>query len=197
MNKRKTIATLKLAAIVAAFALVIFTAVFFIGRGVLRAVYPMDYAETVDQYAEEYNVPRVLLFAVIHTESGFHADAVSEAGAIGLTQITPETFHWLQTKAGESLPDAALYEPETAVRYGAMFYGFLLEEFDNDWKTAIAAYHAGRGQVNTWLKNPEYSADGKTLDTTPSKTTNHYISKVQRAVELYYNLYEKEFSDNV
>lgn len=197
MNKRKCVATLKFAATVAAVILLIFTAVFFAGRGIFRVVYPLDYAETVDKYAEEYSVPRVLLFAMIHTESGFQPDAVSSAGAMGLTQITPETFHWLQTKTGETLPDEALFEPETAIRYGALFYSLLLTEFDNDWFTAVAAYHAGRGQVNSWLSNPEYSADGKTLDTVPSKDTNHYVNKVLQAVEVYYNLYEKEFADNV
>ena len=197
MSKRKTIATLKFAAIVAVFILFIFTAVFFAGRGIFRVLYPLDYIETVDKYADEYNVPRVLLFAVIHTESGFQSDAVSSAGAMGLTQITPDTFHWLQTKTGENLPDEALFAPETAIRYGALFYSLLLTEFDNDWYTAVAAYHAGRGQVNSWLQNAEYSTDGKALTTIPSKDTNHYVNKVLRAVEIYYNLYEKEFSDNV
>lgn len=197
MNKRKTKATRKFAAIVAVFILCIFTAVFFAGRGIFRVLYPLDYIETVDKYADEYNVPRVLLFAVIHTESGFQPDAVSSAGAMGLTQITPDTFHWLQTKTGENLPDEALFEPETAIRYGALFYSLLLTEFDNDWYTAVAAYHAGRGQVNSWLQNAEYSTDGKALTTIPSKDTNHYVNKVLRAVEIYYNLYEKEFSDNV
>lgn len=197
MNKRKTIATLKFAAIAAVFVLLIVTCVFFTGRAVFRAVYPLDYSREIDKYADEYNVPRVLLYAVIHTESGFDKDAVSSAGAIGLTQITPETFRWLQTKTGESLPDEALYEPETAVRYCAVFYKLLLSEFDNDWTTAVAAYHAGRGQVNVWLQNPDYSADGKTLTAIPSKDTNHYVHKVLKAVEIYYNLYAKEFSDNV
>lgn len=197
MNKRKTIATLKFAAIAAVFVLLIVTCVFFTGRAVFRAVYPLDYSREIDKYADEYNVPRVLLYAVIHTESGFDKDAVSSAGAIGLTQITPETFRWLQTKTGESLPDEALYEPETAVRYCAVFYKLLLSEFDNDWTTAVAAYHAGRGQVNVWLQNPDCSADGKTLTAIPSKDTNHYVHKVLKAVEIYYNLYAKEFSDNV
>lgn len=197
MNKRKTVAAGKLAGMLATVVLIVFMAVFFAGRSMFRALYPMEYSETVSTYAAQYDVPPALLYAVIHTESGFRADAVSEVGALGLTQITPETFRWLQTKTGETLPDTALYEPETAIRYGALFYSLLLSEFDNDWQTAAAAYHAGRGQVNAWLANPEYSADGKTLTTTPSKATNHYVSKVLRAVNIYYHLYEKELSDNV
>ena len=191
MNKRKCVATLKFAAMVAAVILLIFTAVFFAGRGILRTLYPLDYIETVDQYAEEYSVPRVLLFAVIHTESGFQPDAVSSAGAMGLTQITPETFHWLQTKTGETLPDEALFAPETAIRYGALFYSLLLTEFDNDWFTAVAAYHAGRGQVNIWLSNPEYSADGKTLDHYPYPQMRQYVRKITHSYQRYQEIYNQ------
>ena len=168
---RKTKAALKIAALVTAFALLIGVSVFFAGKTAYKAAYPCKYTFEIEKYADEYDVPRALLFAVIHTESGFDPNAVSSAGALGLTQITPETFHWLQTKTGETLPDSALYEPDVSVRYGALFYSMLLSEFGGDIRTAVAAYHAGRGQVNAWLRDGQYSADGKTLDSIPSRDT--------------------------
>lgn len=197
MNKRKTKACLKITAALLVLILLVGTAVFFTGKTIYKATFPLSYSYEIEHYADEYGVPRVLLYAVIHTESGFDPSAVSSAGALGLTQITPETFHWLQTKTGETLPDSALYEPETSIRYGAYFYSLLLSEFNGDVKTAAAAYHAGRGQVNTWLRDPQYSADGVTLDTIPSRETAYYVRKVQRAIRIYTNLYEKEFSENV
>lgn len=194
---RKTKAALKIAALVTAFALLIGVSVFFAGKTAYKAAYPCKYTFEIEKYADEYDVPRALLFAVIHTESGFDPNAVSSAGALGLTQITPETFHWLQTKTGESLPDSALYEPEVSVRYGALFYSMLLSEFGGDIRTAVAAYHAGRGQVNAWLRDGQYSADGKTLDTIPSRDTNHYVYKVTKAINIYNNLYEKELNQDV
>lgn len=194
---RKTKAALKIAALVTAFALLIGISVFFAGKTAYKAAYPCKYTFEIEKYADEYDVPRALLFAVIHTESGFDPNAVSSAGALGLTQITPETFHWLQTKTGESLPDSALYEPEVSVRYGALFYSMLLSEFGGDIRTAVAAYHAGRGQVNAWLRDGQYSADGKTLDTIPSRDTNHYVYKVTKAINIYNNLYEKELNQDV
>lgn len=194
MNKRKTKAMVKLAALVTVFALIIGISVFFAGKTVYKAVYPCKYTFEIEKYADEFEVPRALLFAVVHTESGFDPNAVSSAGALGLTQITPETFQWLQTKTGEMLPDSALYEPEVSVRYGALFYSMLLAEFGGDVRTAVAAYHAGRGQVNVWLRDAQYSADGKTLDTIPSRDTNHYVYKVTKAMQVYNNLYEKELN---
>lgn len=196
MNKRKRKAIVKIAAIVTAFALLIGVSVFFAGKTVYKAVYPCKYTFEIEKYADEYGVPRALLFAVIHTESGFDPNAVSSAGALGLTQITPETFHWLQTKTGEKLPDTALYEPDVSVRYGALFYSMLLAEF-GDTRTAVAAYHAGRGQVNAWLRDTQYSSDGKTLEVIPSRDTNHYVYKVMKAVNVYNNLYEKELTNDV
>lgn len=194
---RKTKAALKIAALVTAFALLIGISVFFAGKTAYKAAYPCKYTFEIEKYADEYDVPRALLFAVIHTESGFDPNAVSSAGALGLTQITPETFHWLQTKTGETLPDSALYEPDVSVRYGALFYSMLLSEFGGDIRTAVAAYHAGRGQVNAWLRDGQYSADGKTLDTIPSRDTNHYVYKVTKAINIYNNLYEKELNQDV
>lgn len=194
---RKTKAALKIAALVTAFALLIGVSVFFAGKTAYKAAYPCKYTFEIEKYADEYDVPRALLFAVVHTESGFDPNAVSSAGALGLTQITPETFHWLQTKTGEALPDSALYEPEVSVRYGALFYSMLLSEFGGDIRTAAAAYHAGRGQVNAWLRDGQYSANGKTLDTIPSRDTNHYVYKVMKAINIYNNLYEKELNQDV
>lgn len=195
-NRRKRIAAGKLAALTLCFVLVIGSVVFLGGRAVFRAVFPLEYTLEVEAAADEYDVPRALLYAVLHTESGFDPNAESHAGALGIAQITPETFEWLQTRTDETLPTEALYEPETAIRYAAVFLDLLLTEFNGDIPTAVAAYHAGRGQVNNWLSDTRYSADGKTLDVIPTSGTNHYVYKVQRAMRIYQNLYKEELDSN-
>lgn len=54
-------------------------------------------------------------------------------------------------------------------------------------KNRIAAYHAGRGQVNAWLRDPDISPDGKTLVNIPESETKKYVEKVQRAVRYMTN----------
>lgn len=158
---------------------------------VLHTLYPKEYSDSVEKYAQEYGVDETLLYALIECESGFDKNAVSSVGAKGLTQITPETFKWLQTKTGESYAEDALFEPEISIKYGAFFLGLLLEEFE-DTKTALAAYHAGRGQVNEWLVNPEYSADSKKLDNIPFEDTSAYAEKVMKVKYLYVKIYKME-----
>jgi soluble lytic murein transglycosylase len=150
--------------------------------------YPRDYAAPVEQYAAQYDLPQALLYALIRTESGFDARAVSAADARGLTQITPETFAWLQTKSGETLPLEALFDADVSVRYGAFFLRLLLDEF-GDTATALAAYHAGRGQVNRWLRDPAISPDGRRLAHIPFADPENYVRKVTKAEERYGALY--------
>ena len=162
---------------------------------VLHTLYPKEYSDSVEKYAQEYGVDEALLYALIECESGFDKNAVSSVCAKGLTQITPETFNWLQTKTGESYAEDALFEPEISFKYGAFFLGLLLEEF-GDTKTALAAYHAGRGQVNKWLVNPEYSSDSKKLDKIPFEDTSAYTEKVMKVKYLYSKIYKMEGEKN-
>lgn len=121
--------------------------------GAIRYAYPVKYEAWVEKYAAQYGVPKTLLLAVIKTESSFNPKAESSAGALGLTQITPETFHWLQTKTGEALSDNALCDPETSIRYGALFLGLLLDEFK--------AEETGRRRISRWARQGQLMAQGQ------------------------------------
>ncbi len=155
----------------------------------LRIIYPDKYKDEITGAAKEYGIDPALLFAVIRTESGFDPDAVSYLGARGLTQITEDTFDWLLTKTGESYTFDDLYDESVSIKYGALFLGMLTEEFKTD-REVLSAYHAGRGNVNSWLNNSQYSSDGRTLDTIPISDTGHYVYKVTKAKAMYDKLYE-------
>ena len=159
-----------------------------VSKIVLNELYPQKYEDLVQKYATEYGISENLLFAIIKTESGFNENAKSGAGALGLTQITEDTFNWLLTKTGEEYAFEDLKNPEISIKYGALFISMLIDEFENT-DTAIAAYHAGRGQVNAWLQDPSVSSNGKTLDDIPIAATAHYVYKVNRAINIYENLY--------
>ena len=191
MTKQKRVSLLKIIAMALAFMLVISVSVGVFCKVLLENIYPQNYTEYIDKYCEQYSVPKDLIYATIKTESGFDENAQSEAGAIGLTQITPETFLWLMTKTGESYVEEDLKNPEISIKYCVIFYSLLLNEFSST-RTAVAAYHAGRTQVNLWLADSRYSADGVNLTSIPSKATGHYVSKVISAINIYNNLYKEE-----
>ncbi len=165
------------------------TVIFFGSVSILKTLYPCHYGDFVEIYARENNLSEDFVYAVIECESGFNKDAVSYADAKGLMQLTPDTFHWLQTKKGEKLSEEMLFDPETNIKYGCYFYGILIKTYGNE-KTAIAAYHAGMGNVSKWLKNEEYSRDGKALDEIPFNNTKKYVEKVTKTKNIYSKLYK-------
>ncbi len=158
------------------------------------ALYPEKYSEYVEKYAEKYQVDPYLVYAVIKTESNFQPDAKSEDNALGLMQITSDTFDWISSKLdkadrGEVHED--LYDPEMNIRYGTFFLSYLLNEFE-EWEVALAAYNAGRGITNQWLQDPAYSNDGKTLSHIPYGETSYYVDKVMGNYQQYQKMYGKE-----
>ena len=162
----------------------------FIEDRILEKTHPLPYYDTVQTYAAEYAVPEEVIYAVMNTESSFKSDAVSPKGAIGLMQITPDTFTWLCSKSGDddSSPER-LYNPETNIRYGTYFLSLLYTEF-GVWDTVFAAYNAGRSRVGEWLKDSAHNQNGRIVDI-PYPETAAYVEKVNRAVVIYKKLAEK------
>lgn len=163
----------------------------YLGYGyVMKRLYPIRYPGIIEEMSRESDLPPGLIFAVVRTESGFRPDAVSHLGARGLMQLTEETFEWVRYRTGDSdAVYADLYDPEVNVRYGSQLLRLLLDEFGTV-ENALCAYHAGWGNVKSWLANPDYSSDGETLDRIPFRDTAHYVDKVERAWNQYKKLYD-------
>ena len=69
---------------------------------VQKVAYPQKYSKYVDKASLQYSLDPALIYAVIHTESGFNPNAESPAGACGLMQVMPDSFDWLMGLRGES-----------------------------------------------------------------------------------------------
>lgn len=164
---------------------------FFACRAYQRASYPQKYSEYVERYAAEYGVDPAFVYAIIKTESDFRPGAVSGDDACGLMQLLPSTLEWLQTLTPEDdhYVRADLFDPEINIRYGVYFLSILFEKFTEP-DTVAAAYHAGLNGVQRWLRNPEYSADGVTLQKIPYADTAQYVAKIRRCCEIYRSLYQ-------
>lgn len=154
------------------------------------ASHPLKYTDYVERCAAENNIDKYLVYAVIKTESGFDSGAVSNVGARGLMQIMEETFDWISYKLNDDeAVYADMFDPEQNIRYGCYLLGYLYSEFGNIDAT-VAAYHAGRGNVNKWLSDSRYSSDGVHLDHIPISDTAHYVDKINKAMDIYIRLYD-------
>lgn len=174
-------------------AVLILAASFFLNRGYhyfMEQAYPIRYESIVVKEAADNKLEPALVYSVIKAESNFRADAVSHAGAVGLMQLTPETFDWLQTKQkGDRVYTAEdLKSPEINIRYGCKFLSILLEKYPVT-STSLCAYNAGIGTVNNWLKDSALSKDGKTLDQIPYSETKNYVNAVLKNYKQYKTIY--------
>lgn len=149
----------------------------------LQARYPLRYESIVTAHADNYSLDPALLAAVIYTESRFDADARSSAGAVGLMQLLPDTAEGIALRTGgEGFVVADLLDPEINVRYGSWYLRSLLGRY-GDLRTALAAYHAGQGNVDRWRDQgggigfPE---------------TRAYVDKVVRLQRVYRRAYGDE-----
>jgi soluble lytic murein transglycosylase len=148
-----------------------------------RIRYPLRYEAIVRGHAHNYDLDPALLAAVIYTESRFNPDAHSGAGAIGLMQLLPDTAQGIAVRTGgDAFVVDDLYKPEINVRYGAWYLRHLLDRY-GDEKTALAAYHAGQGNVDRWRRQgvgiqfPE---------------TRRYVDDVERVKAVYARTYAKQ-----
>lgn len=143
---------------------------------------PSEYTPMIIETAKEYDLDPDLVLAVVETESSFVPDVVSSVGARGLMQITEPTFDWLAGRLGEEgkYRHEDLADPALGVRYGCVLLRYLMDDFDGETATVLAAYHAGINITHQWLENPAYSSDGRTLDTIPYEDTAYYVDKVLR-----------------
>lgn len=161
--------------------------------------YPLQYQAEILDAADKYQVDPALIYGVIKTESDFNPEAQSSAGAIGLMQIVPDSFIWLQTfytdESYEHYEFEDLWDPALNIDYGTHLLSVLLGMY-HDEDTAVCAYNAGVGNVNAWLEDSRYSDDGVTLKEVPFSETENYRFTVARHKSTYQRLYEGLLTDS-
>ncbi|MGL4848059.1 MAG: lytic transglycosylase domain-containing protein [Clostridium sp.] len=153
--------------------------------------YPYKYIDIVSKYSKEYDLDPLFVLSVIKVESNFEPDAKSNADAMGLMQITEPTGEDIAKALNDSDFKADdLYNPEKNIEMGCYYLRNLYDEFGK-WDLVIAAYNGGRGNVQKWLRNSQYSKDGKLTDI-PFPETEKYVKKVNKAFSVYEKLYRNK-----
>ncbi|HWT19377.1 MAG TPA: lytic transglycosylase domain-containing protein, partial [Variovorax sp.] len=122
--------------------------------------------------ADKHSIDYELLQALIATESGFDAQAVSPKGAMGLMQLMPATAQRYGVAADKrSTIEKKLFDPRINIAAGSRYLRDLIAMFPGQIELALAAYNAGEGAVQrAGNKIPNY------------KETQNYV---QTVLQLY------------
>lgn len=118
--------------------------------------------------ADLHQLDPELLKALIATESGFDARAVSPKGAVGLMQLMPMTAERYGVKPNKAQrTEQLLTDPRINLFTGARVLRSLLDRYPGQLDLALAAYNAGEGAV---------LRAGNTIP--PYKETQNYVKTV-------------------
>jgi len=137
-----------------------------------------------------------MVHAIARQESEFDRTRVSHAGARGMMQLMPGTAREEAGKIGVNYMSASLTDsPSYNIRLGDAHFARLMDRYGGAYPLAIAAYNAGPGRVNEWLRlngDPRTGAvDWVTwIEQIPSNfETRYYVMRVIGNAVAYANMH--------
>jgi len=136
-----------------------------------------------------------MVHAITRQESQFAQNAISHAGARGLMQLMPGTAAEQAGKLGMTYLSADLVDsPSYNIQLGNGYFARMMDYYGGSYPLAVAAYNAGPGNVNKWLRangDPRQGGIGwiEWIERIPVYETKNYVQRVIENAAVYEQLY--------
>ena len=152
---------------------------------------PEAFGPTVRRAARTHGLDEALVWAVMRTESGFKAEAVSIANAVGLMQLILSTGKAMARREGVvgRVDRQRLQDPDLNIRLGARYLGRLAARFEGHPALVAAGYNAGPGGPLKWLRRRPGQELDQFVENIPYRETRRYVKSVLTAWLRYRHLY--------
>ncbi len=132
-----------------------------------------------------------MVHAISRQESQFAMNAISHAGARGLMQLMPATAREQARMTGLDYdPQALTTDAGYNLTLGGGYFGRMMDYYGGSYPLAVAAYNAGAGNVNKWLR---LNGDPRTgavdwvewAEKIPISETRNYVQRVLENAVVY------------
>ena len=149
--------------------------------------YPLPWQEDFERFSRDANVDDSWAFGIARSESLFMRDIRSDAGAIGVMQILPETGRRMAHEIRHPYSGrATLTDTASNIRLGTMYLRKMFERFDENRVLATAAYNAGPLQVAAWLPSAGQMDARIWIENIPYNETRQYVRRVMTAGTIFH-----------
>lgn len=156
-----------------------------------RLIFPTPYASLVKQESKAFGLDPRLLYALIRQESTFLPQITSGAGAVGLTQVMPETAQRIAEQLGlEAYQTADLFKPKTNVHFGAYYLAQQIKMMEGSTLGGLAAYNGGPSNALRWAAGVTALEPEQFVAQIDYPETKEYVQSTYGYYRAYQQLYQ-------
>lgn len=155
-------------------------------EAVRNILYPLAHWHIVRDISDKYGVDPFIVLSIMREESRFDTQARSQAGALGLMQLMPQTAYAIDKKVNLNIKSHDhIFDIKANINLGSYYITSLLKEFGS-LPPAIAAYNAGEGVVRRWQKTGNYKSLDEFIEDIPYEETKNFTKRVITTYFEYY-----------
>lgn len=148
--------------------------------------FPLDYRETVEHQANNYDIEPAWIYGILRQESAFISDARSHKGALGLMQLMPSTGKYIAKRVKKKFNNKYdLLVADQNIELGSAYLKYVKNRLYDNPVLATAAYNAGVTRVRRWLPDGFEMHTDAWIETIPYDETRHYLESVMAFTAIY------------
>jgi soluble lytic murein transglycosylase len=148
--------------------------------------FPIAYPDLFERISGVTAVSKPFLLAVARQESAFDPRATSSANARGLMQLMHPTANHVARRLGRVEPSVGdLFDPNLNVELGGHHLAKLMERYSDRRPLAAAAYNAGEGRVDRWVRERRDQPMDVWIESIPFTETRNYVKNVLAFTQVY------------
>ena len=158
-------------------------------RDHLEVRFPIDHAPIFRRTSHVTDIPLSVLLAFARQESLFDRFARSSADARGVMQMLHSTARLAARRGGLPSPSLAqLFDPSINIPLGGYHIAWLLRRYHQALPLAAAAYNAGEGRADRWMKGAQGWPMDAWIESIPFRETRNYVKNVLAFNQVYSQL---------